>query len=155
MITKYLWSSFHLTRTTLSYKFQISISLKATALIRDVRGRTVSQASTAKKYQRLLLKRDALLSAVHKMQLMLNYRYSWKLQWNNLKSSSKLETEKDSIHVVENKHCFIKTKSHKINLIALRDRFANLTGNGGTVNRPSQILRALYKQEENWFWWLH
>ena len=71
------------------------------------------------------------------------------------KSSSKLQTEKDSIHVVENKHCFIKTKSQKINLIAPRDRFANLTGNGGTVDRPSQILRALYKQEENWFWRLH
>lgn len=51
------------------------------------------------------------------------------------KSFSELETERQ-YNVVENKHCFIKTKSHEINLVMLRDKTANLNGNAGTVVRP-------------------
>lgn len=37
----------------------------------------------------------------------------------------------------------------------LRDRIVNLNGNAGTGDRPSQILRELYRCGENCFWKLY
>lgn len=155
LIRTYFLSSFYVTRTTLSCKSQISISFKSTALICGLEEQNGKSRKHNKEVPAIAFRSQMLFcQQTHNVHLKLGYRYTWQLH-ETMYKLFKTRNRKRSHNVVGNKHCFVKNKSHQINLIMLRDRISNLNGNEGTADSPSQILWELYRREENCFWKLN